>query len=191
MRAIHPFRENSSLKPLLFCRGRDSRRASRESLRIKYKNDEDVFCNSRKLIKRLLAPAQRRRPDAICFCFVGRLSPQAKDLCGKLSTNDNITLSPAVGGRKKRNGESGQLQRLDPQKQIGRTSSGENSLFSPLARSSSRRQTPITLFRETRHSAVCVSQRSRTKERGLWFTPNLLFLVKQLRIAVSGINAKS
>ena len=99
---------------------------------------------------------------------------QAKDLCRKLSNNDNITLSPAVGGRKKRNGESGQLQRLNPQKQIGRTFSGENSLFSPLARSSSRRQTPITLFRETRHSAVCVSQRSRTKERGLWFTPNYI-----------------
>ena len=42
----------------------------------------------------------------------------------------------------KRNGESGQLQRLNPQKQIGRTLTGENSLFSPLARSSSRRQTP-------------------------------------------------
>ena len=171
MRAIHPFRENRSLKPLLFCRGRDSRRASRESLRIKYKEMTRSFCNSRKLIKRPLAPAQRRRPDAICFCSVGHLSPQAKDLCGKLSTNDNITLSPAVGGRKKRNEESGQLQRQDPQKQIGRTFSGENSLFSPLARSRAggRRQHP---FPRNAALTVCVSQRSRTKERGLWFTPN-------------------
>ena len=58
-----------------------------------------------------------------------RLSPQAKDLCGKLSTDDNITLSPAVGGRKKRNGESGQLQRQEPQKQIGRTSQGKTACF--------------------------------------------------------------
>ena len=176
MRNIHPFRQNSSLKPLLFCRGRDSRRASRESLRIKYKKwrgvfgnfrktpitlfkrnaalcrlrftevanqravfgslrieywkvSKDVFGNFRKRIKRLLAPAQRRRPDAICFCFAGRLSPQAKDLCGKLSTNDNITLSPAYGGRKKRNGKSGQLQRVNPQKQIGRTSTGKTACF--------------------------------------------------------------
>ena len=93
-------------------------------------------------------------------------------LCGTLSYNDNITHSPAYGGRMKRNGKSGQLQRLDPQKQIGRTSSGENSLFSPLASSLSKKPTPITLFRETPHSAVCVFQRSRTKERGLWFTPN-------------------
>ena len=49
-----------------------------------------------------------------------------------MSNNDNITLSPVYGGRKKRNGESGQLQRLNPQKQIGRTFTGENSLFSPL-----------------------------------------------------------
>ena len=28
------------------------------------------FCNSRKLIKRLLAPAHRRRPNAISFCSV-------------------------------------------------------------------------------------------------------------------------
>ena len=106
------------------------------------------------------------------FLLLSRLSPQAKDLCRKLSTNDNITLSPAYGGRKKQNGESGQLQRLFPQKQIGRTSSGENSLFSPLARSRAggRRQSPF--LSETWHSAVCVSQRSRTKERGLWFTPN-------------------
>ena len=59
MRAIHPFRENSSLKPLLFCRGREPKsavfgslripykramlRASREALRIKIKNDEEFF----------------------------------------------------------------------------------------------------------------------------------------------------
>ena len=42
-RNIHPFRENRSLKPLLFCRGRDSRRASRESLRIKYKKMTRMF----------------------------------------------------------------------------------------------------------------------------------------------------
>ena len=110
------------------------------------------------MIKRLLAPAQRRRPDAICFCFVGCLSPQAKDLCGKLSTNDNITLSPAVGGRKKRNRESGQLQRQDPQKQIGRTFSGENSLFSPLARSRAGGQTPITLFRYSDQAQILFSK---------------------------------
>ena len=154
MRAIHPFRENRSLSRSCFAEVviRGARAANRSELNIPAKRD--------------------------LFLLLRRLSPAAKDLCGKLSTNDNITLSPAVGGRKKRNGESGQLQRLDPQKQIGRTSSGENSLFSPLAISSSKRPTPITLFRETPHSAVCVSQRSRTKERGLWFTPNLFFLVK-------------
>ena len=117
MRAIHPFRENRSLSRSCFLEVviRGARAANRSDLDI---------------------PARRD-----FFLLYSRLSPQAKDLCGKLSNNDN-TLSPAVGGRKKRNGESGQLQRLNPQKQIGRTSSGENSLFSPLARSSSRRQTP-------------------------------------------------
>ena len=52
-------------------------------------------------------PAARRD----LFLLLRRLSPQAKDLCGKLSNNDNITLSPAYGGRKKRNRESGQLIR--------------------------------------------------------------------------------
>ena len=117
-------------------------------------------------------PAARRD----LFLLLKRLSPQAKDLCGKLSNNDNITHSPAVGGRMKRNGESGQLQRQDPQKQIGRTFSGENSLFSPLAISQNKKLAPITPFRETPHSAVCVSQRSQTKERGLWFTPNEIFV---------------
>ena len=84
---------------------------------------------------------------------------QAKDLCRKLSNNDNITHSPAYGGRMKRNGESGQLKRLNPQKQIGRTLRGKQPVF-PSGEKQSRRQTPITLFRETRHSAVCVSQRS-------------------------------
>ena len=75
-------------------------------------------------------PARRKflfRPNAICFCSVGRLSPQAKDLCGKLSALRTV-------------------QRLDPQKQIGRTSSGENSLFSPLAISQARssRQSPFS-----------------------------------------------
>ena len=67
MRGIHPFRENSSLKPLLFFNGRDSRRASRDSLRI-------IF------------PARRD-----FFLLLSRLSPQAKDLyfvscplCGQL-----------------------------------------------------------------------------------------------------------
>ena len=70
-------------------------------------------------------------------------------LCGTLSYNDNITHSPAYGGRMKRNGKSGQLQRLDPQKQIGRTSSGENSLFSPLAISLSKRMWTVSfLFRK-------------------------------------------
>ena len=86
------------------------------------------------------------------FLLCIRLSPQAKDLICKLSALRTV-------------------QYLDPQKQIGRTSSGENSLFSPLAGSKARsgRQSPF--LSETLHSAVCVSQRSQTKERGLWFTP--------------------
>ena len=46
------------------------------------------------------------------------------------------------------------MQRLVPQKQIGRTFSGENSLFSPLARSRAggRRQHPFLLFRPSANS---------------------------------------
>ena len=108
------------------------------------------------------------------FLLYSRLSPQAKDLCGKLSNNDNITLSPAYGGRKKRT-EKRTVQRQDPQKQIGRTYRGKQPVF-PSGEKLKQEADANTLFRETRHSAVCVSQRSRTKERGLWFTPNEIFV---------------
>ena len=102
----------------------------------------------------LLAPAQRRRPDAICFCFVAVFRRRRKTCVCKLSTNDNITLSPAYGGRKKQNRESGQLQRLVPQKQIGRTFQGKTACFPPLAISQNKKLTPITLFRKNLRSAA-------------------------------------
>ena len=72
------------------------------------------------------------RPDAnYCsarrdfFLLYSRLSPLAKDLCGKLSTNDNITHPPAYGvnetERRKRT-----ATKVGSAKTIGRTSSGES-----------------------------------------------------------------
>ena len=60
------------------------------------------------MIKWLLAPAHRR--DAISFCLGCVFRRRRKTCICKLSNNDNITLSPAYGGRKKRNGESGQCK---------------------------------------------------------------------------------
>ena len=114
-------------------------------------------------------PARRKflfRPDAICFCFVGRLSPQAKDLCGKLSTKDNITLSPAYGGRKKRNGETGQCKGwFRKNKSAGLQE--ENSLFSPLASSQARgrRQSSFSAKRRTRPFAFHRGRQSRRASR--------------------------
>ena len=75
-----------------------------------------------------------------------------RSLVRKLSANDDITHSPAVGGRMKRNGESGQLQRQDPQKQIGRTFRGKQPVF-PSGGKRSKRPAPITLFK--RNAALC------------------------------------
>ena len=66
-RNIHPFRQNSSLGRFCFSVVSilGARAANRSESSIK--NDEDNFCNSRKLIKWLLAPAHRRRPGANSF----------------------------------------------------------------------------------------------------------------------------
>ena len=101
------------------------------------------------------------------FLLLRRLSPQAKDLCGKLSANDNNILSPAVGGRKKRNGESGQLQKLVPQKQIGRTFQGKTACFPlwRLAQARSLRQSPFSAKRSTRPFAFHRGRQSRRASR--------------------------
>ena len=52
-----------------------------------------------------------------------------------------------------------------PQKQIGRTSSGENSLFSPLAISQSKRPTPTTLFRYSDQAQILFGKHTK-KEFG-------------------------
>ena len=127
------------------------------------------------MIKRLLAPAQRRRPDAICFCFVDRLSPQAKDLCGKLSTNEYYSFS-----RRRREKETERRKRTATKAGSAKTNRpdffrGKQPVF-PSGEKLKQEADANTLFLETRHSAVCVSQRSRTKERGLWFTPNEIFV---------------
>ena len=98
------------------------------------------FCNSRKLIKRPLAPAQRRRPDAICFASQTVFRRRRKTCAGSCPiTTILLFLPPTAGERNER--RSGQCKgRIRKNKSAGLI--GENSLFSPLARSSSRRLTP-------------------------------------------------
>ena len=112
--ANHPFPRNAALGRLRSTEvaNHGARAVIDSELRIK--NDEDVFCNSRKRIKRPLAPAHRRRPNANSFFEkpvtgkhtkkeFGRTS-RAKLLCKRLSSNLSLIclkfLSLAVGERK-------------------------------------------------------------------------------------------
>ena len=129
------------------------------------------------MIKRLLAPAHRRRPDAIYFCFVGRLSPAAKDLCGKLSTNDNIILSPAVGGRK----NTEQRKRTATRACTAKTNRpdffrGKQPVF-PSGEKQSRRPTP-TPFSAKRGTLPFAFHRGREPKSAVFGSLRMKFLFR-------------
>ena len=104
------------------------------------------------------------------FLLLRRLSPQAKDLCGKLSANDNNILSPAVGGRKKRNVESGQCKgRIRKNKSAG-LFQGKTACF-PLwreAEQGDRRQSPFSAIPTKRKFFFREASHREAYEKRIW-----------------------
>ena len=93
------------------------------------------FCNSRKLIKRLLAPAHRRRPNAISFCSVAVFRRRRKTSIVTVRFADSFSF-------------------FVPQKQIGRTSQGKTACFPlwRLAKQEAHANHPFPLFRPNANS---------------------------------------
>ena len=61
-----------------------------------------IFCNSRKQIKRLLAPAQRRRPAAICFCFAAVFRQRRKTCVANCPRTTILLFLPPTAGERNR-----------------------------------------------------------------------------------------